>query len=119
MSAPNSEPEQDRESSPVPNRSRMPRKKRISRYQKSLDRRARQRRGDTRFYNIMFSIIALTTLIALMVAASALKSSGVEVGFLANLTAPWIGKFSKLEILGIAFIGLIAVISYLRMRRAK
>jgi|GEM_PF-5095769 len=104
----------DRDARPNPRR-----KTRISRYQKSQERRARQRRGDSRFYNVIFTIIGLTTLIALFVAASALRNSGIDVGFLSNLTAPWLGRFSKLEVIGIGIIALIALISYVRMRRAK
>jgi len=41
----------------------------------------------------------------------------VDVSGMGDLAQPWIGPFTKLEVGGFAFVGLIAAVVYFRMRK--
>lgn len=65
----------------------------------------------------MFSIMGILALLAVLIGAVMLYGGNVDVSGMGNLAQPWLGPFTKLEIFGVAFVGLIAGSVYLRMRK--
>ena len=97
--------------------SETPRLRRASRYQKAQDRRAQQSRADNRFYGAMFSLMGTLALLVVLVGAVMLNGGNVDVSGMGDLAQPWLGPLSKLEAIGIGFVGLIALAVWLRMRK--
>ena len=94
-----------------------PRIRRASRYQKQQERKAAQRAADNKLYGAMFAMMSILALLAVLIGAVMLYGGNVDASGMGNLAEPWLGSFSKLEVGGIAFVALIAVIVYLRMRK--
>jgi len=94
-----------------------PRLRRATRYQRVQERKAAQRSADNKLYGAMFSIMGILALLAVLIGAVMLYGGNVDVSGMGNLAQPWLGPFTKLEIFGVAFVGLIAGSVYLRMRK--
>jgi len=94
-----------------------PRLRRASRYQKQQERKAAQRAADNKLYGAMFAMMSILALLAVLIGALMLYGGNVDVSGMGDLAEPWIGPFTKLEIGGFVFVGLIAVILYVRMRK--
>jgi len=90
--------------------------RRASRYQRVQQRKAQQSASDQRFYNAMFSLMGILALFAVLLGA--IMINGVPNGFssLGSWASPWVLGFSKLEVAGFAFVGLIALAVGLRMK---
>ena len=98
--------------------SQEPRQRRLSRYQKSQLRRQAQARGDQRFYAGIFAIAGFTALLAILLGAIAINGAPIGGGAgMADWVEPWLGPFSKMELVGLGFVALIALAVYLRMRK--
>ena len=91
--------------------------RRATRYQRVQERKAAQSRSDNRLYGAMFSLMSIVTLLAILIGAIMMNGAAVNVSGLSGLTAPWLGPFSKLELIGIGIVALIAVGVYMRMRK--
>jgi len=94
-----------------------PRQRRVSRYQKQQERKAAQRAADNKLYGAMFALMSILALFAVLIGALMLYGGNVDVSGMGDLAEPWLGPFTKLELGGIVFVGLIAAIVYLRMRK--
>jgi len=94
-----------------------PRLRRASRYQKAQERRALQSRSDNRFYAAMFSLMGTLALFVVLIGAIMLYGGNIDVSGMDGLAEPWIAGFTKLEIIGIGFVALMAGAVYLRMRK--
>jgi len=94
-----------------------PRLRRASRYQKQQERKAAQRASDNKLYGAMFAMMSIFALLAVLIGALMLYGGNVDVSGMGDLAQPWIGPFTKLEVGGFAFVGLIAAVVYFRMRK--
>jgi len=94
-----------------------PRFRRASRYQKQQERKAAQRAADNKLYGAMFALMGVLALLAVLIGALMLYGGNVDVSGMGDLATPWLGPFTKLEIGGFVFVGLIAGVVYLRMRK--
>jgi len=94
-----------------------PRLRRASRYQKQQERKAAQRAADNKLYGAMFALMGVLALLAVLIGALMLYGGNVDVSGMGDLATPWLGPFTKLEIGGFVFVGLIAGVVYLRMRK--
>ncbi len=106
-----SESEPPEESTPHPKRVR-----RASRYQRVQSRKAAQRASDQRFYNAMFALMGVLALFAVLLGAIMLNGVPTGVDGMHGWTTPWLFGFTKMEIAGFAFVGVIALSVGLRLR---
>lgn len=111
----------DNNSSPsnTPSSSHVPEKRlrRATRYQKAQDRRQKQAASDGKFYAAMFSLMSVLALLVVLVGALMLGGGSVNVSGMAGLATPWLGPFTILEVIGVAFVAIIAATLYFRMRK--
>ncbi|MDB2437513.1 hypothetical protein N9W89_02245 [Hellea sp.] len=94
-----------------------PRLRRASRYQKQQERMAAQRAADNKLYGAMFAMMSILALLAVLIGALMLYGGNVDVSGMGDLAQPWLGPLTKLEVGGFVFVGLIAVVLYMRMRK--
>lgn len=90
--------------------------RRASRYQRVQERKAQQRASDQRFYNAMFTLMGVLALFAVLLGAIMMNGVPQGVSGMQGWTTPWVFGFSKMEIAGFAFVGVIALAVGLRMR---
>jgi hypothetical protein len=90
--------------------------RRASRYQRVQERKAQQRASDQRFYNAMFTLMGVLALFAILLGAIMMNGVPQGVSGMQGWTTPWVFGFSKMEIAGFAFVGVIALVVGLRMR---
>lgn len=95
----------------------IPRPRRVSRYQKAQARRAEAKASDNRFYASMFGLMGLVVMVALLIAALATSGGQVDVSGMEGWTSPWLGPFSKLELIGLVIIAVIAFFMYRRITK--
>jgi len=91
--------------------------RRQSRYNRVQERRAAQKRADSRFYAGMFSIMGVVALFAVLLSALSINGSNVDVSGMESLARPWLGPLTKLEVAGLGFVGVVAAMAYMRMRK--
>ena len=102
-----------------PSETQPPRPKRVrraSRYQRVQERKAVQRASDQKFYNAMFTLMGVLALFAVLVGAIMINGVPEGVDGMQGWTAPWVFGFSKMEVAGFAFVGVIALAVGLRLR---
>ncbi|MEP3653397.1 MAG: hypothetical protein ABJO36_00735 [Litorimonas sp.] len=90
--------------------------RRASRYQRVQERKAQQRASDQRFYNAMFTLMGVLALFAVLLGAIMMNGVPQGVSGMQGWTTPWVFGFSKMEVAGFAFVGVIALAVGLRMR---
>ena len=95
---------------------RQKRLRRASRYQRVQERKAMQRASDQKFYNAMFTLMGVLALFAVLVGAIMINGVPEGVGGMQGWTSPWIFGFSKMEVAGFTFVGVIALAVGLRLR---
>lgn len=95
----------------------IPRERRVSRYQRIQDRRAAKQRADSRFYNGMFAMMGLLALFAVFIGAVMINGAPDMGEGMQSWTVPWLFGWTKLEVAGVGFVGLIAFSVWLRMRK--
>jgi len=93
--------------------------RRASRYQRVQARKAAQRSSDNKFYNAMFSLMGVLALLAVLLGAIMINGIPEGVDGMSSWTTPWVFGWTKLEVAGVAFVGLIALAVGFRMRRKK
>lgn len=94
-----------------------PRLRRASRYQKQQERMAAQRASDNKLYGAMFALMSVLALLAVLLGALMLYGGNVDVSGMGDLAEPWLGPFTKLEVGGFVFVGLVAAVMFVRMRK--
>ena len=90
--------------------------RRASRYQRVQSRKAAQRASDQRFYNAMFALMGVLALFAVLLGAIMLNGVPTGVDGMQGWTTPWLFGFTKMEVAGFAFVGVIALTVGLRLR---
>ena len=95
------------------------RMRRASRYQRVQQRKAQQSASDQKFYNAMFSLMGVLALFSILLGAIMINDAQVDVSSLQPWAEPWIFGFSKLEVGGFVFVGLIAIAVGLRMKSKR
>jgi len=93
--------------------------RRASRYQRVQERKAAQRASDQRFYNAMFALMGVLALLAVLLGAIMLNGVPRGVDGMQGWTTPWLFGFTKMEIAGFAFVGIIALTVGLRLRKKR
>ncbi|MEP1231029.1 MAG: hypothetical protein ABJG88_10175 [Litorimonas sp.] len=106
-----------KDSKPVQGAARGKSTRRPSRYNRVQERRAAQKRADSRFYAGMFSIMGVVAMFAILLSAISINGANVDVSAMESWARPWLGPFTKLEVAGLAFVCIVAAIAYARMRR--
>ncbi len=91
--------------------------RRPSRYNRVQERRAAQKRADSRFYAGMFSIMGVVAMFAVLLSAISINGADVDVSGMADWAQPWLGPLTKLEVAGLAFVCIVAAMAYARMRK--
>lgn len=92
-------------------------KRRQSRYNRVQERKAAQKRADSRFYAGMFSIIGVVAMFAILLSALSINGANVDVSGMQSWAQPWLGPLTKLEAAGLAFVGIVGTMAYMRMRK--
>jgi hypothetical protein len=92
--------------------------RRFRRYHKAAARRRAEAKSDDAFFKAVFSLMGVATAFVFILIYAALNGGGGLIS-LAPLSEPWIGSFSKLEIIGFGVIGLLAAVYLWRIRRKK
>jgi len=90
--------------------------RRASRYQRVQARKAAQKASDQRFYNAMFTLMGVLALFAVLLGAIVMNGVPNGVAGMRGWTTPWVFGFSKMEVGGFAFVGVIALAVGLRFR---
>jgi len=91
--------------------------RRPSRYVKAQQRREAAKAKDNRFYGAIFSLVTIVVLFSLLISAVMVSGGGLAVGGLSAWAEPWVFGASKLEIVGLFFVGLVALIMWRRMKK--
>jgi len=105
-----------------PSENAEPRQKRVrraSRYQRVQERKAAQRASDQRFYNAMFALMGALALLAVLLGGIMLNGVPAGVSGMQGWTTPWLFGFTKMEVAGFAFVGFIALVVGLRLRKKR
>lgn len=100
-----------------PNSSPNRRERRTSRYQRIQEQRAAKKAADSRFYNGMFALMGLLALFAVFIGAVMINGAPEMGDGMRGWTVPWLFGWTKLEVAGVGFVGLIALSVWLRMRK--
>lgn len=91
---------------------------RIFRRSRRAEMRRRQAaRDDALFFRAVFSLAGVATAFVFVLIYLASSGGGEGLIAMAPLSEPWLGPFSKLEIIGGAIIALLAVIYLMRIRK--
>ena len=91
--------------------------RRFRRYHRSRARRAKAAREDANFFRAVYSLAGVGA--ALAIGLAVFGMTGGSVAGLEGLAQPWIGPFTKLEVLGVGFIGSLALMYFWRIRKRK
>ena len=91
--------------------------RRFRRYHKQAERRRRQAREDTRFFQAVFSLAGVAAAVAIGIAVFGMTGGGVDTGSLANMAEPWLGPLSKFEVFGLGFILVLGTLYFWRIRK--
>jgi len=94
-----------------------PSTRRQSRYNRVQERKAAQKRADSRFYAGMFSIMGVVAMFAVLLSAISINGTNVDVSGMASWAQPWLGPLTKLEAAGLGFVAIVAGMAYMRMRK--
>ncbi len=90
--------------------------RRFRRYHRANARRAKAAKEDTAFYRAVFSIAGVGGALAIGLAVFALGGGG-NVSNMQGLVQPWLGPFSKMEIMGIGVIICLGIAYLWRVRK--
>jgi hypothetical protein len=90
---------------------------RISRYQRSQERRMAQKKADQRFYNAIFGIIGACVLVVLGLAMVASSGNAPQVGGGESLSKDVFLGLTVLELGGLAIVAVIAVFMWRRITK--
>lgn len=92
--------------------------RRFRRYHRAEARRRRQAREDSHFFRAVFSIAGVGAALAIGLAVY-FVGGGRDLSGLETLAMPWLGPFSKLEVMGIGIVIFMAASFLWRVRKRK
>ncbi|NNE56917.1 MAG: hypothetical protein HKN36_02315 [Hellea sp.] len=92
---------------------------RFRRYHKAQARRRKAELEQDRFSRAVFSVAGVAAAIAIGLGVLATQGPTIDKEAAANLTDPWIGPASRMEVFGLGFIAIIAVLFLWRIRKRK
>lgn len=92
--------------------------RRFRRYHRARARQAKNAREDTNFFRAVYSLAGVGAALAIGLAVFGM-TGGSSISGMEGLAQPWIGSLTKLEALGIGFIGLLAAMYFWRVRKRK
>ena len=96
----------------------VPRKdRRPSRYVKAQQRRAAAKANDNRFYAAIFTLISVVVLFSLSISAVMVNGGSVDTSGMTGWATPWVLGMSKLEVIGLGLVGIVAVIMWRKMKK--
>lgn len=90
---------------------------RISRYQRSHERRIAQQKADQRFYNAIFGVIGACVLVVLGLAMIASSGNAPQVGGGETLFRDIFFGLTVLELGGLAIVAVIAIFMWRRITK--
>lgn len=90
--------------------------RRFRRYHRARERQAANARADDAFFKAVFSLAGVATAFVFILIYAAVSGGG-GLAALAPLSEPWLGPFSKLELIGFGAIALLAGIYFWRVRK--
>ena len=90
--------------------------RRFRRYHRAAARRRQQDREDSHFFRAVFSIAGVSAALAIGLAVYFL-GGGRDLSALGAWATPWLGPFSKLEVLGAAVIVALGGLYLWRVRK--
>ncbi len=90
--------------------------RRFRRYHRAAERRKAAARADDAFFKAVFSLAGVATAFVFILIWAAMNGGG-GLAALAPLSAPWLGPFSQLEIIGFGVIALLAGVYLWRIRK--
>lgn len=90
--------------------------RRFKRHHRAAARRRKAAREDSHFFRAVFSIAGVGAALAIGFAVFGL-TGGSDLGGLGDLARPWIGPFSKLEVIGVGMIAGLAALFFWRVRK--
>jgi len=91
--------------------------RRFRRYHRVQARRQKAAQEDARFTRALFSIAAIAAAIAIGLGVVGMNGLSVDQESAVYLTDPWLGPFSRMEVFGLGFIALIAILFLWRIRK--
>jgi len=94
-----------------------PSQRMFRRSRRAEERRRKQARDDANFFKAVFSLVAVGTGFVFILVYLAQSGGGGGLIAMAPLAEPWLGPFSKLELLGGLFIATIAGLYFWRIRK--
>lgn len=94
------------------------RDRRFRRYHRARARRVQQAKDDANFFRAVYSLAGVGGAMAIGLAVLGM-TGGRGVEGMDGLAQPWIGPVTKLEALGLAFIAMLAVIFFWRIRKRR
>ncbi|WP_371397109.1 hypothetical protein [Fretibacter rubidus] len=96
----------------------VPRKdRRPSRYVKAQQRRDAAKARDNKFYAAIFSLITMVVLVALLISAVMVNGGAVDTSAMGGWASPWVMGLSKMEVVGLAFVGLVGYGMWRKMKK--
>ena len=94
------------------------RRKRVSRYQRAMERREAQARADQRFYRVVFGLVSFCVLVVLAVAALASNGAFSAGGAASGEARPVPSlQFGAVEAVGLVVVALIGLVMWRRINR--
>ena len=90
--------------------------RRFKRYNRARERQLASDKADEAFFKAVFSLAAVGTAIV-FVLVFAVMSGGRGLAAFAPMSAPWLGPFSQLEIIGFGMVALLAGVYLWRIRK--
>jgi len=91
--------------------------RRFRRYHAAQARRRKASAADDRFSRAVFSVAGIAAALAIGLGVLGMRGLSIDPESAARLTSPWIGPASRIEVYGIGFIVVLAVIFMWRVRR--
>jgi len=90
--------------------------RRFRRYHRARARQKANAKADDAFFKAVFSLAGVATAFVFILIWAAMNGGG-GLAALAPLSAPWLGPFSQLEIIGFGVIAILAAVYFWRVRK--
>ncbi len=93
--------------------------RRFRRYHAAQARRRKADIANERFNRAVFSVAGVAAAIAIALGVVAMNGLNLDKESAAHLTDPWIMGLSRMEVYGMGFIGVMALVFFWRIRKRK